>query len=70
MMHDDPTWPPDPATIDLYDPAWLTTAQAAGVARCSERLIRKIIAAHDVSILIGGRRFVHRGRLFAALLAS
>lgn len=63
-------WPPDPATLDLNSSDWLTPSQAAGAARVSERTIWQIIAERDVSIKIGGRRFVSRKRLFQALLAA
>lgn len=63
-------WPPDPATIDLNSRDWLTPSQAAGAARVSERTIWQLVADHDISIKLGGRRFVSRKRLFQALLAA
>jgi len=65
-----PTWPPDPATIDLNSRDWLTPSQAAGAARVSERTIWQLIADHDISLKLGGRRFVSRRRLFEALISA
>lgn len=33
----DPAWPPDPTTVDLADGEWVTTGQAASLARVDER---------------------------------
>lgn len=70
MIRDPEIWPPDPATIDLNSSDWLTPSQAAGAARVSERTIWQLIADHDVSIKLGGRRFVSRRRLFGVLISA
>ncbi len=59
----DPNWPPDPAAIDLSDGSWITIGQATGLARVERRTIERWITERDISILVGGRRWISRRRL-------
>lgn len=69
-VHQSESWPPDPASLDLHSPDWLTPEQAAGETRYSIRVIWQLIADNDVSIKVGGRRFVSRKRLLAVLISA
>lgn len=61
----DPDWPPDPVTIDLNNPDWLTIPQAAYLARVTERTLWRQVAARDIAIKVLGRTWVSRRRLFS-----
>ncbi|AIK44460.1 Uncharacterised protein [Brucella anthropi] len=60
----DPAWPPDPTTVDLADGEWVTTGQAASLARVDERTIARWVRQRDISITVFGRRWINRRRLF------
>lgn len=60
----DRAWPPDPAVVDLTDGEWVTTGQAANLARVDERTIARWVRQRDISITVFGRRWINRRRLF------
>lgn len=61
----DPEWPPNPGEIDLNHNDWMTVQQLAYRARVGERTIRRHIAERNVSILVGGKRWISVRRYFA-----
>ena len=66
-IHDPETevWPPDPLTVDLNGPEWVTVEQAAHLARTDARTIRRWIRERDIAIYTpGGKAWVNRKRLF------
>lgn len=60
----DEKWPVDPATVDLSTGEWVTVGQAANLARVDERTIARWIKQRDISIIVFGRRWINRRRLF------
>jgi hypothetical protein len=68
-----PTWPPDPATIDLNETdetgrrVWLSPSEAAYEHHCSEYTVRRWCRERGCGVQIGGRWWVHRIRLAGTL---
>jgi len=60
----DPAWPPDPETLDLNDPDFVTPQQAAALARISERTLWRWLSERPIALKVGGRVYVSRRRLF------
>ena len=60
----DPNWPIDPGSVDLSNGEWVTIGQAANLARVDERTIARWIKQRDISIVVFGRRWINRRRLF------
>lgn len=61
----DESWPPDPSSIDLNDPDWVTVPQLAYRARVDVRTVRRHLMERDISIKVGGKRWISTRRYFA-----
>jgi hypothetical protein len=63
------TWPPDPATIDLRDPVWLSYPEAEKATRHGRRQLEYLaLKRPDIWIKIGRNVYFHHSRLIDALL--